>query len=255
MGLLNDKIREVGSWVGDVIWDVGIALNFDPFIDLGRDIYNACTEKVASLGSYDKTSSSAFSVDMLSNVLASFSKEYMQKVEKTENQCIKIVESCYDDLIEKMDAEPDFTYNNANLRILKREREKVGSSISGSVKESLARRMSLDDAECLEILKMDAGKEKGEAMSAFISKVIREALNNLAHKVSISMKEQYDLLEEYFKNMIDERERNFKNLKEQFDKMCMNYNSETEVKESALVDLRISLDTINEVEKILIPAE
>ena len=67
------------------------------------------------------------------------------------------------------------------------------------------------------------------------------------------MKEQYDLLEDYFKSIIDERERNFRNLKEQFDKMCMNYNSEAEVKESGLVDSRISLDTIYEVEKILIP--
>ena len=246
-------LKNFGNWVGDKMVDIGIALDFDPLIDLGINIQNACIEKVASSGSYDQTSSSAASVDAMNETLVSFSKKYMQEAEKTENQCIKIVESCYDDLIKKMDTEPDFTYNNANLRILKREREKVGNSISGSVKEPLARRMSLDDAECLEILKMDAGKEKGEAMSAFITKVIREALNNLARKVSISMKEQYDLLEDYFKSIIDERERNVRNLKEQFDKMCMNYNSEAEVKESGLVDSRISLDTIYEVEKILIP--
>lgn len=245
--------RDLGSWIGDKIWDAGIALDFDPLIDLGMNIRNVCVEKVASSGSYDQTSSSVASVDMLNETLVSFSKKYMQEAEEIENQCIKKVENCYDNLIKKMDAESDFSYNSANLRILKREREKVRNSISGSVKEPLARRMSLDDAECLEILKMGAGKEKGEAMSAFITKVIREALNNLAHKVRISMKEQYDLLEDYFKSMIDERERNFRSLKEQFDKMCMNYNSEAEVKESVLVDSWISLDTINEVEKILIP--
>jgi len=251
MGFFKDLIWNIGN----TIEDIGITLSFDTLTNIGRNIREACTEKIASSSSYDQTSSSAVSVDMLSNVLVSFSKEYMQKAEKTEKHCIEIVERFYDDLIKTMEIESEFAYNNANLRILKREREKARDSISGSIKESLAKRMSLDDAECLEILKMDAGKEKGEAMETFIAKVIRDALNNLARNVSISMKEQYNLLEEYFKNILDERKRNFRNLKEQFDKMCLNYNSETEVRESTLVDLKISLDTINEVEKILILVE
>lgn len=106
-------------------------------------------------------------------------------------------------MIDLLEESSEFTKDTSNLKRVKRNRSKIRTTIIGSLKEPLAKRMSLDDPECLKILKLDSGKEKEKAMKKFSKKIIRESLNNLAMKVTNVLQEQ---TEEAFR----ENQENFK---------------------------------------------
>ena len=138
------------------------------------------------------------------------------------------------------------------MNLLKREKTKVKQTISGAIKNPLAKRMSLDDTECLKILKMDAGSEKTKAMSSFSKKIINEALDNLANQVRMSMNEQIADIEIYLRNIAEEQEIEFSKLKLKFDDMCKNDTIETADKEKHCIEPLLIISAINEINAIIV---
>ncbi len=122
---------------------------------IGQGIQYACAEKVAKERSYEKETANIYSTDRLNEILISFSEGYYQQATAIENTCIENVKNYYDDIIQLLEQASDTT--------------KIGSN--------LKRLMSLDNSECLQILKMDAGEEKRKAMTKFSQRIINEALD------------------------------------------------------------------------------
>lgn len=135
--------------------------------------------------------------------------------------------------------------------ILKSAKGKIGKTISGGIKEPLSKRMSLDDSECLSILKMDAGSEKRKAMTRFTNKVIKESLNNLAKSVRESLNEQSQDIEDYLNGISEEQENAMRAFKEQFDKMVTDSESEKSDKEKNCILPLYRIDTVEQVLKIV----
>ena len=219
---------------------------------MGQNIQDFCAEKIGAEKSYCKENATVQSIEKLNEILCSFSKGYYEKATNLENDCIRKTESFYDDLISIIESEEKLSYNKANLNLLKRERTKVKQTISGAIKNPLAKRMSLDDTECLKILKMDAGSEKTKAMSSFSKKIINEALDNLAKQVRISMNEQIADVEIYLKNIAEEQEIEFSKLKLKFDDMCKNDTIETADKEKHCIEPLLIISAINEINAIIV---
>lgn len=182
MGLFGDFFRAVGRTVGRVVETVGDAIGSTTISDLGWKIQDACAERVASEKSYDKKEANIYTTERLNEILVSFSEGYLQNATLLEKECIRLVEEYYDKLIGVIESAPGGTYSAANLKALKNGKGRIPKTISGGIREPLAKRMSLDDTECLGILKMDAGVEK--------KKVTEEALNNLAKSVRESLNDQ-----------------------------------------------------------------
>ena len=78
---------------------------------------------------------------------------------------------------------------------------------------------SLDDSECLKILKQESGKEKKEKMRKFSKKIINEALDNLGLKVREAIREQTEEIESFFRNNIELQEKETVTAKYQYDEM------------------------------------
>ena len=195
MGLIGWIGRQIGKGIEKIGW-YGIS-------ELGTAIQDICSEEVSKEGSYDKNVANVLTTERLNEILVSFSEKYLHHCEKLEEQCIEEVEDYCNALIDLLEESSEFTKDTSNLKRVKRNRSKIRTTIIGSLKEPLAKRMSLDDPECLKILKLDSGKEKEKAMKKFSKKIIRESLNNLAMKVTNVLQEQ---TEEAFR----ENQENFK---------------------------------------------
>lgn len=111
--------------------------------------------------------------------------------------------------------------------------------------------MSLDDAECLRILKMDRGSEKTRAMSAFSSKVIDEALDNLARTVTENLQDQLSDVQEYLNGISEEQEKQYAMLKEKLKKLSESGETETFEREQHCVEPLLILDAAETVRGIL----
>lgn len=248
---IEDPIRTTGRVVGKVFETAGDILGSPRMMEAGMAIQDLCTKRVSTEASYEKTQADIYTTDRLNEILTSYSTGYYEHATSIENKCIESVEQYYDRLIAIIESVPGDDYGKASLKALKTGRARIAKKISGQIKEPLAKRMSLDDAECLAILRMDAGAEKGDAMANFCKKVMREAVNNLADRVKETLHEQVDDVLEYLNSICEEQEREMKTLKEYFDKMLTDNASEQSQRERNCVMPLVTLDAVEEVCEIL----
>lgn len=243
--------RTIGRAIGLGVEIVGDILGSDTISNVGRSIQEAFAERVASEKSYDKREANIYTTDRLNEILVSFSEGYLQQATTIERNCIRLVEDYYDKLIEIIENAPNNVHNAANLRALKSGKGRISKTITGGIIEPLSKRMSLDDSECLRILKMDSGIEKKQAMTAFTKKVINESLNNLSKTVRISLNEQSEDIEDYLSGISEEQEKAMQALKEHFDKMVKDNELEQSDKEKNCVQPLFLIDATHCVSEIL----
>lgn len=243
--------KSLGRMIGSGIEKIGNFFESEKVANIGRKIQEACAEEVASEKSYDKEEANIYTTNRLNEILVSFSEGYFQQATGIEKTCIKLVEDYYDKLIGIIENAPRGAHSAANLRALKSGKSRIAKTITGGIKAPLAKRMSLDDAECLRILKMDAGSDKKQAMTRFTRKVIREALDNLAKSVRVSLSEQSEDIQDYLSGISEEQERAMQVLKDRFDKMVRDNELEQSDREKNCVQPLYLIDAIDYVSKIL----
>lgn len=241
----------LGRCIGKGVEFVGEVFGSDTISCLGMDIYDACSDKISYESSYDKNQANIYTTERLNDILVSFTKEYEKKVEKIEKKCIELVEKYYDQFIDEMKNAPKKISCSAALKGLKKERNKVEEKISGTIKEHLSKRMSLDDSQCLKILKMDSGTEKKWAMDDFETKIITEALNNLSKSVRDSMSEQTENIQDFLNNIYEEDNKIAKSLKEQLDQIVKNKTQKQYDSEKNCVNSLYIIDAADSVCRIL----
>ena len=250
MGLF-DLTSDVGCWLGEKIENAGDALGIEIISDFGSGMQDFFSGNIGNEQSYDKQSSSVSVTERLDDQLVSFTKEYEKKADELEKQIIKKMEKYYDELIDRVETLSDYSTGKAEVKSLKRNKGKIQEYILGAIKIPLSKRMSLDDAECLKILKMEKGSEKKKAMSTFCKKVITEAIDNLSNKVHESIEEQIEDIQEYLNNIVEKNEREFLNLKEVYEKICADEDSHKNEKEKYCVLPLVVLKEVDMVETIL----
>lgn len=248
---IGSKIKSAGRTIGRGVEKVGDFFGSEKISNMGRKIQEVCAEKIASEKSYDKKEANIYTTNRLNEILVSFSEGYFQQATSIENTCIRIVEEYYNKLISIIENAPGVTYNKANLKALKNGKKRIAESITGGIKDPLAKKMSIDDSECLYILKMDSGAEKKHAMTKFTQKVIREALNNLSKNVRETLNDQTDDIQDYLNNISEEQEKEMRTLKGHFDKLIVDNELEQSDKENSCILPMFTLEASERVCEIL----
>ena len=251
MGWFGSICRSIGMALGKGVESVGNFLGSDKIAEVGRNIQYACAEKVAEERSYKKETANIYSTDRLNEILVSFSEGYYQQATDIENACIENVKNYYGDIIQMLKQASKTTKIDSNLKRLEREKSRIGNHIHGAIKDQLAKKMSLDNTQCLEILKMDAGEEKREAMTRFSQKIISEALDNLSKQVRRTLDEQMEWIEDYLINMSEEQERAFSALKERYDEILQDDYLEENNQERYCIEPLFVLNTIEKIGQLL----
>lgn len=219
--MIGRAVESIGDKIGDVTGWYGIS-------DAGMAIQDACSDEIGQESSYEKSSANIGTTERLNETLVSFSKKYLEHSEKLEKECIQKIEQYFDELIRTLETSFKGEQHIFHLKQIKNNKFKIKRMINGSVKEPLAKRMSLDDAECLKILKLDSGTEKRERMKAFSNKVFGEALANLALKVRKVLDEQTEDIEQALWDYVGTKDKEVKNIKKQYDDILKLGNVESE---------------------------
>lgn len=212
---VKDKVIDAKDWVIDGI---------DNFLDV-----------IAPEKSYDGDTADINTTERLNTILREFSDKYMKNAVTIEKNCVKAVDDYYNKLMPVVEEGRELGFSKSAIRKIKSNKEEMKKSINNSIEKPLRKRLSLDDRECLEILKLDSGTRKKEKMDLFVRKVIKEARDNLAKEVKKSLDMQMDDIEEAFHEMEEKQEKEFNNIMEAFKKISDSIVSETGDKEKACV--------------------
>lgn len=157
--------------------------------------------------SYDPEKAKMEETLRINNILVSFRTTIETKSDKLEKDALEISRKSIDGLIDYLKSINNKKYSgkalNINIERLIRENRKTEDSIHGYIKKHVQKRVSLDDSECLAILKMESGSEKENKMTAFSNKVLGEAIKELSNKIRKSIQEQADNIADQIKDRID----------------------------------------------------
>lgn len=247
--------RRLGSSFGKVVEKVGDgignATGWYWLGDVGRSIQDVFSSNISKESSYDKNVANVLTTERLNEMLVSFSEKYLHDCERLEEQCIEETERYCNALIQLIKESLELTKNPPNLKRIERNLLKIRTAITGSIKEPLAKCMSLDDSECLRILKMDSGKKKEEEMKRFCKRIINEALDNLGIKVRKAIREQTEEIEDFLKNYAELQEKEITVAKGRYEAMLReDMLKEDNIEKSSMMP-RIILKTAEVAETLL----
>lgn len=227
-GWVRDKIRDAVDWVKDKLFS-----------------------STSSESSYDRHEASISTTERLNEILISFLEGYNQYADQIEVQCIKIVEDYYKSLIKKLKDNPENKRFKAKIKRLEQEKSRIRDDIKGTIRKELGKRMSLDDSECLAILKMDAGSQKKERMKTFSNKIIKNALGTLAKNVRQTIDVQAEEVMDVMMEIQEERENAVTNMKRQYDKMVENCQKKENSSEQMCMKPLLTLQTAEYIENLI----
>jgi hypothetical protein len=242
-GLIGGAIEKIGEFTGiDAISDVGEAI---------QDVCSGYSSNVGVESSYDRNTANVYSTEKLNELLMTFSEKSLKKSEELEKRCIQMVEDYCDTLIQVLKESSAIIKDTSNLKRVERNRSKIKRTIEGSVKNPLAKRMSLDDSECLRILKLDSGTEKKKQMEKFSKKVINEAFSNLSVRVRGVLNEQSEDIESFFLDYSESYEKKVWSAKKQYDDMLKTGKLEESDIERNCIEPLITIEAAQLVEGLL----
>lgn len=139
--------------------------------------------------------------------LNEFRTDTQSRSAKLENEIVKESREYLDEFISDLRRYNKLRYGNhrlnINIKSIERENRKTEDTIHGFIVKRVSKRISLDDSECENILKMDAGKAKEDALDVFYKKVLKEAIAELSDELRNSMEAQTDNVEDKIQQRID----------------------------------------------------
>ena len=143
----------------------------------------------------DKLSSKTYDEDDVEDhidvdaVLAEFRADIKDDVDKVEKKCMDTIYSLFLELMEKTKSKfPDL------VDIIKTEQRKVEYDLNGSVMKYVKEHLSKNDPQFLNILKMNPGKAKKDALDTVTKQVLEKAENDFRLKLK---RHTQDLLKEF----------------------------------------------------------
>ena len=157
--------------------------------------------------SYDDKSAELEATIKVQNALTQFRDDTRNRSERLENEIIKESRETLDDFLNDVKKYNNIKYGgnrlNVNLSQIERENRKTEDKIHGFIVKRVAKRVSLDDDECLAILKLNAGKEKENKLDEFYKKVLKEAIKDLEEVLRDAMEKQTDIVEDHISSRIE----------------------------------------------------
>lgn len=221
--------KAVGRVVGGAIETTGKALGSETIEAIGRGIKDACTTVSKDAGEtdrYDKERARLEETKRINMILTEFSLNLEKKADEIEREAINESKVYFKELLNELKASKAET--GVNISRIERTMSRIEREIKGNLKTYISKRVSIDDIECLEILKLDAGYEKEKEMKRFSEKILQQGLNNLVKDIRKVIKEQNEIVTE----VIEEKLEDIKfNLDKQIEEFNMLEQSKTKTEE------------------------
>lgn len=234
MGWFKNSCRAVGRFVGSVIETTGKVLDLETMKKIGRRIKDACTDVSRDTGKtdrYDKERARLEETKRINMILTEFSLNLENKADEIEKTAIEESKVYFEQLIKELNNSKSDT--GINVSRIERTMSRVEREIKGNLKTYISKRVSIDDSECLEILKLEAGYKKENEMKKFSEKILQQGLNNLVKDIKDVIKEQNDIVTEVIEERLED----------------INSNLDRKIKDFNLLESS-KLKTEKEVEKV-----
>lgn len=178
---------------------------------------------VGSSDSFEIERANAKRIQKMNEELLDYSRKYSQKSAELEQDVFEqiddVLERILDSVKEIENVKIDGKKIRINLNSLKKEMKKFQRANRGNFINSIHKNLSLDNKECIEILRFDSGKEKEEGMKRFLRKVLQSELKKLGKLAEEVLEENLKMLVETLEDKILEIEESISEEIKDFEKL------------------------------------
>ena len=154
-----------------------------------RNLYS-----VGSSSSYDSENASLDETEVVNRILAEFSLNMQEKADEFEKEAINDARAYFDQFLVRLEEIQNADVNELKLELplnkVRKEMNDLEKKIQGSIKKYVSSKISQDNQEVMNILKMKAGDEKTNKIKKLAEKVLSEALDIFAEKVKKTVEAQ-----------------------------------------------------------------
>lgn len=172
---------------------------------------------------YEREKASMQETMRINATLTEFRLESETKSDNLENEIIKRARNGLDQFLDMLKKQNKKTFAgrrlNLNISAIERDNREMEDMIHGFIKKRVMKEVSLDNQECLEVLKMEKGEEKRKAMKRFLDNVISTAITDLAEELKKVIRRQSENIEDKVQVRIDEIEVSLDDNLKKFDKI------------------------------------
>ncbi|WP_455821980.1 hypothetical protein [Clostridium butyricum] len=200
-GAVKSVVGGVAKGIGKAVKEI-VANSPDIFkgpdiidiINFFRDLFGNSSSSVGSSSSYDSENASLDETEVVNRILAEFSLNMQEKADEFEKEAINDARAYFDQFLVRLEEIQNADVNELKLELplnkVRKEMNDLEKKIQGSIKKYVSSKISQDNQEVMNILKMKAGDEKTNKIKKLAEKVLSEALDIFAEKVKKTVEAQ-----------------------------------------------------------------
>lgn len=163
-------------------------------IEFFTDIFGSSSSSVGSSSSYDSKNASLDETEAVNRMLAEFSLNMQKKADEFEKDAINDAKAYFEEFLARLEEIQDANVSELKLELpinnVRKEMRNLEKKVQGSIKKYVSSKISQDNQEVMEILKMKAGEEKTNKIKKLADRVLSEALDIFAKKVKKTVEAQ-----------------------------------------------------------------
>lgn len=244
---ISSGAKAVGRAVGTVVETAGKITGREDWERAGRALKDWCSD-VGEFQSYDKKTASAADTATINELLTLYSSKLKDQADTLEKDVLDEVRNYFEDVISNIE-DSGIPVQTKQFRRAMTQTER---KIKGQLKSHLAKRVSIDDQECLNILGMSPGSEKTNKMDTYGKKVLDEGLSQLSKQVEETVREYNEELQLLLNQLLEQKEKNLNQIQQQFEDLLIQVNGDLKDKEATKLKPAILLKSVEQLEKAVI---
>jgi|GEM_PF-4190229 hypothetical protein len=196
--------------------------------DKVRKVVNWVAEKLGDSKPLNQTSSTQ-QVTYTSDSLWEYSNQYRQLARDIENDCMTLVQRRFEETMNLLTSREELRSEfKQEIKAMRRRHQELCAAIPDAITNVIAKRVSIDDYECRQILSLAAGDSKKYKLRNFCEAVVHEANDNLARRVQAALVQQANEIGDALDEYMEEKERGLKGMQETFAELEKDALAETD---------------------------
>lgn len=196
-------------------------------------IFSKDEEKIKQSKSYNTEKNSASDIMVLNTALNECRTSFKESFDELESELKKECQKTIDGIIEMINS-INSSVKVCNVSSMKRQLDYIVEDIEGTAMSHMKKRISLDDSECLAVLKLPAGDLKGTRIKELKKKIYSEAVGIVSNKIRKSILNILDNISDTVEEKADEiglkADEKMKNFKIIFSESNENISKKEEMK-------------------------
>lgn len=164
-------------------------------IDVIMKLFEKIAKKTGETDSVNDNSSPE-NMERITDIFTEFKGQAHTKAVEIEHAVTREVNYYVEELHNILDANADKVNKyNIHIKRIERQIDKIASGVNGTIDNELLKKISLDNTECKEIVKMIPGTKKEDAMCTFLNRSVSSALESCCKEIRNSLEEIYEDVE------------------------------------------------------------